>query len=194
MGSPCKNFIVTRPFLQHMCTLFTCLTRFAVEFATIKKFLIGGICRCYGNHHPPKIVKNCYFCAFVPPPPPPPPQTFCAHFSHVLNDSHLTSTHTRSSSLGISAVAMVTTPQKCQKLLFLRICAPHPDILSTYFTCFKQYTFDFDTQSYNSSLGVSAVAMVTTSQICQKLEFLRICTPHSRDFVHTFHIPQTIHI
>ena len=37
-------------------------------------------------------------------------QTFCAHFSHVSNDSHLNSTHTRSSNLGVFAVAMVTTP------------------------------------------------------------------------------------
>ena len=104
--------------LQHMCTLFTCPTRFAVEFATPWQFRIGGICRCYGNHTP-KIVKNCYFCAFVSP------QTFCAHFSYVSNDSHLTSTHTRNSSLRISAVAMATPPLKLSKIgVFAHLCPP----------------------------------------------------------------------
>ena len=39
-----------------------------------------------------------------------PPDILC-NFSHVSNDSRLTLTQTRSSSFGVSAVAMVTTPR-----------------------------------------------------------------------------------
>ena len=37
------------------------------------------------------------------------PETFCAHFSHGSNDSHLNLPHTRNSSFGVSVVAMETT-------------------------------------------------------------------------------------
>ena len=78
---------------------------------------LGVVCRCYGNY-PPKLSKIAIF-AFVPP------QTFCAHFSHASNDSHLTSTYTRSSSLELSAVAMVTTPPKSSKIaIFAHLCPP----------------------------------------------------------------------
>ena len=39
-------------------------------------------------------------------------QTFCAHFPHAPNDSHLNLPHLCNFSLGVFAVAMVTTPQK----------------------------------------------------------------------------------
>ena len=90
-----------------------------------------------------------------------PPQTFCAHFSHVLNNSHVTSTHSRNSSLGLSAVAMVTTPPKLSKIsVFAHLCPPQ-----TFCAHFSHDSNDSRltlTQTRSSSFGVSAVAMVTT--------------------------------
>ena len=43
-------------------------------------------------------------------------QTICTHFSYALNDSHLNLSHARSKGLGVSAVAMATTPPKWTKI------------------------------------------------------------------------------
>ena len=70
-------------------------------------------------------------------------------------------THTRNSSLGVSAVAMVTTPQNRQKLVFLHICAP-PQKFCAHFSHDSNDSHLTLTQTRSSSFGVSAVAMVTT--------------------------------
>ena len=127
--------------LQHMFTLFTCLTRFLVEFATQCKFRMGGTCRCYGNH-PPKMIKICCFCAVMLP------QLFCAHFSHTLNDSHLSLPDTRNSSLEVSAVVMATTPPKMVKIFCFLPLFPTPIVLGTLFRCLQRFTSKFATHSF----------------------------------------------
>ena len=59
------------------------------------------------------------------------PQTFCAHFAHASNDSHLNLPLTCNSCLGVSAVAMATTPQNCQKCSVCTVM-PSQDWLYNY--------------------------------------------------------------
>ena len=113
------------------------------------------ICCCYGNH-PPKNCQNLLFLSICVP-----PDILYTLFTFLKRFTHLISTHTRSSSLGVSAVARVTIPQNCQKLVFFGSCAL-PDILCTLFTYFKRFKFEFATHWYSLCLGVSVVAMVTT--------------------------------
>ena len=65
--------------LQHMCTLFTYPTRFAVEFAPIRKFKIGGIYAVARVTTPPKSSEIANFAHLCPP----------RHFVHTF---HMTQT------------------------------------------------------------------------------------------------------
>ena len=64
------------------------------------------------------------------------PQTFCAHFLHFSNDSHLNLPHTRSSSLGVFAIAMATIFQSCHSYAVSQN-------IGTLFTCFTCLTVKF---------------------------------------------------
>ena len=124
-----------------MCTLFTCLTRFAVESALYDSFGLKVSAVAMVTTPPPKIVKKCYFCAFVPL------QTFCARFSHASYNSQLTSTHTCSSSLGdICRRYGNHSPNLSKNCYFCAFVHPQ-DIICTLFTYLKRFTFEFDTNS-----------------------------------------------
>ena len=103
------------------------------------------------------------------------PQKFCAQFSHASRILQQNLPHTRNSSLEVSAVATVTTPQNCQKFLFLRICASQ--IFCVHFLHASNNSYLNLPQTCSSSFEVSAFAVITTSQNRQKLLFLRICAP-----------------
>ena len=124
-----------------------------------------------------------------------PSQKFCAHFTLNSNDSHMTLTHTRSLTLGVSAVAMVTTPLK-----YPFLCSPCENFIVARFYSIcahfshAQRVLQLNLPHHDSfGLGVSAVAMVTTPPKSSKIAiFAHLCPP--RHFVHTFHMSQTIHI
>ena len=100
LSSPCKNFTVTQ--FYSICAHFShapCVLK--LNLPHHDGFGLG-VSACYGNHPPPKSLFL-RVCA---------PQTFCVHFSHVSYNLHLISTHTRSSSLRVFLVAMVTNPPK----------------------------------------------------------------------------------
>ena len=89
---------------------------------------------------PPKLSKIDIFAHLCSP------RHFVYTFSHASNDSHLTSAHILSSSLGMSAVAMVTTPPNLSKNgVFAHLCPPRHFVHT--FTYLRQFTFEFDTHS-----------------------------------------------
>ena len=148
------------------------------------------------------------------------PQTFCAHFSHASNDSHSNLPHTRNFSLWYLPLLWQLPPQKnCQNLLFLRhyafqfggICRCYGNHTNKIvkicrfcavmpFQAFCAHFSHASTDSHlnlphnrNSSLGASALLWQLHPQKLSKFAvFAPLC--FSNCFVHTFHMPQTIHI